>query len=89
VLQFNTHYGGYGSDGVHSTDRIANWIVKSNADLVSLKEIEVGDSWSKTQDEAVIYQNLQQQKTGLTWYMAYVNAHGTTGRRERRHAVGS
>jgi hypothetical protein len=43
---YNTHHGGWGSDGVYSPDRIADWIVKSNADLVSLNEIEV-DSWSK------------------------------------------
>jgi endonuclease/exonuclease/phosphatase family metal-dependent hydrolase len=78
VLQFNTHHGGWGSDGVYSTDRIANWIVNSNADLVSLNEIEKGDSWSKNLDQAVVYQSLLEQKTGLTWYMAYVNAHGAT-----------
>jgi endonuclease/exonuclease/phosphatase family metal-dependent hydrolase len=78
VLQFNTHHGGYGSDGVYSMDRIADWVVKSGADLVSLNEIEKGDSWSKNQDQAVLYQQLMEQKTGLTWYMAYVNAHGAT-----------
>ena len=78
VLQFNTHHGGYGSDGVYSMDRIADWMIKSNADLISLNEIEKGDSWSKNQDQAVLYQQLMEQRTGLTWYMAYVNAHGAT-----------
>ena len=40
VLQYNTHHGGWGSDGVYSPDRIATWIVKSDADIVSLNEIE-------------------------------------------------
>jgi endonuclease/exonuclease/phosphatase family metal-dependent hydrolase len=78
VLQYNTHHGGWGSDGVYSPDRIADWIVKSNADLVSLNEIEVKDSWSKNLDQSVIYRDLLQQKTGVTWYAVFVNAHGAT-----------
>jgi endonuclease/exonuclease/phosphatase family metal-dependent hydrolase len=78
VLQFNTHHGGYGSDGVYSMDRIADWMIKSEADLISLNEIEKGDSWSKNQDQAVLYQQLMERRTGITWYMAYVNAHGAT-----------
>ena len=78
VLQYNTHHGGWGSDGVYSPDRIADWIVKSNADLVSLNEIEVKDSWSKNLDQSVVYRDLLQQKTGVTWYTVFVNAHGAT-----------
>ena len=78
VLQYNTHHGGWGSDGVYSTDRIANWIVSSRADIVSLNEIEVRDSWSKNLDQSVIYRDLLQLKTGLTWYVIFVNAHGAT-----------
>jgi endonuclease/exonuclease/phosphatase family metal-dependent hydrolase len=78
VLQYNTHHGGYGSDGVYSMDRIADWMIKSNADLISLNEIEKGDSWSKNLDQAVLYQNLMEQRTQQTWYMAYVNAHSAT-----------
>jgi endonuclease/exonuclease/phosphatase family metal-dependent hydrolase len=78
VLQYNTHHGGWGSDGVYSPDRIANWIVSSRADVVSLNEIEVRDSWSKNLDQTVIYRDLLQQRTGLTWYVVFVNAHGAT-----------
>ncbi|MGH9141933.1 MAG: Ig-like domain-containing protein, partial [Vicinamibacterales bacterium] len=78
VLQYNTHHGGWGSDGVYSPDRITDWIVASAADLVSLNEIEQFDSWSKNQDQTAIYRNLLRQKTGLIWYMAYVNAIGAT-----------
>ncbi|MCU1384885.1 MAG: hypothetical protein JWL71_3582 [Acidobacteria bacterium] len=76
VLQFNTHHGGWGSDGVYSIDRIADWIVKSDADIVSLNEIEKGDSWSKNQDQAVLYRELMIRRTGQPWYMAYVNGVG-------------
>ena len=78
VLQFNTHHGGFGSDGAYSMDRIADWIVKSGADIVSLNEIEVGDSWSSNKDQTVIYQDLLQQKTGLIWYKVFVDANGSS-----------
>ena len=78
VLQYNTHHGGWGSDGVYSPDRIVDWIVTSNADVVSLNEIEMRDSWSKNLDQTVVYQNLLQQRTGVTWYKVFVNAHGAT-----------
>jgi len=78
VLQYNTHHGGYGTDDVYSTERIATWIVKTSPDVVSLQEIEVNDSWSKGQDQAVIYRDLLQQKTGMTWYMVYFNRSGAT-----------
>jgi endonuclease/exonuclease/phosphatase family metal-dependent hydrolase len=76
VLQYNTHHGGYGSDGVYSIERIVDWIVKSNAELVSLNEVEVNDSWSKGKDQTVIYQDLLQQKTNRTWYKVYFNRSG-------------
>jgi endonuclease/exonuclease/phosphatase family metal-dependent hydrolase len=80
VLQYNTHHGGWGSDGVYSPDRIVDWIVKSNADIVSLNEIEVRDSWSKNLDQTIVYQDLLQKRTGVTWFKVFVNAHGgTTG----------
>lgn len=80
VLNYNTHHGGYGTDNVYSTDRIADWVVKSKADVVSLQEIEVNDSWSLGKDQGAIYQALLQQKTGVAWYKVwYGRAGGTTG----------
>ena len=76
VLQYNTHHGGYGTDGVYSTNRIADWIVKTTADVVSLQEIEVNDSWSKGLDQGDIYQDLLRRKTGMTWYKVYFNRAG-------------
>jgi endonuclease/exonuclease/phosphatase family metal-dependent hydrolase len=55
-------------------------VVKTQADVVSLQEIEVNDSWSKGLDQGDIYQNLLQQKTGLTWYKVWFHrAGGTSG----------
>jgi len=78
VLQYNTHHGGYGSDGVYDMNRIVDWIVKANPDVISLNEIETFDSWSKNLDQSVLYKNLVEQRTGKTWYKVFVNAHGTT-----------
>jgi endonuclease/exonuclease/phosphatase family metal-dependent hydrolase len=83
VLQYNTHHGGYGTDGVYSTDRIADWVVKTSPDVVSLQEIEVNSSWSKGLDQGAIYQDLLQRKTGLTWYKVWFHrAGGTSGNGE-------
>ena len=78
VLQYNTHHGGWGTDGVYSPDRIVKWIVKANPDVVSLQEIEQNDSWSKGEDQKEIYQALLEKATGQTWYKVYQNRYGTT-----------
>jgi endonuclease/exonuclease/phosphatase family metal-dependent hydrolase len=82
VLQYNTHHGGWGTDGVYDPNRIVNWIVKANPDLVSLQEIEINTSWSKGADQTALYQSLLQQKTGVTWYKRWYSRYGsgaTTG----------
>jgi hypothetical protein len=78
VLNYNTHHGGYGTDGIYSTDRVAGWVVASKADLVSLQEIEVNDSWSQGKDQGAIYQTLLQQRTGVTWYKVWFGRAGAT-----------
>jgi endonuclease/exonuclease/phosphatase family metal-dependent hydrolase len=78
VLQYNTHHGGYGTDGVYDMNRIVDWIIKANPDVISLNEIETFDSWSKNLDQSVLYKNLLEQRTGITWYKVFVNAHGAT-----------
>jgi endonuclease/exonuclease/phosphatase family metal-dependent hydrolase len=79
VLQYNTHHGGWGTDGVYDPARVVAWIVKANPDLVALNEIEVGTSWSKGADQTTLYQTLLQNATGRTWYKAFItNYAGTT-----------
>jgi endonuclease/exonuclease/phosphatase family metal-dependent hydrolase len=78
VMQYNTHHGGWGTDGVYSPDRIVAWIVKLKADVVSLNEIEINDSWSKGFDQTVVYQQLLEKQTGVTWYKVYMNRFGAT-----------
>jgi endonuclease/exonuclease/phosphatase family metal-dependent hydrolase len=75
VLQWNIHHGGFGTDGVYDTNRIANWIVKMNADVVMLQEVEKYTYWGN-QDQPEVYKNLLQQKTGKTWYYVTAQEYG-------------
>ncbi|HTI38120.1 MAG TPA: endonuclease/exonuclease/phosphatase family protein [Vicinamibacterales bacterium] len=75
VLQWNTHHGGYGTDGVYSPDRLATWAAKFQPDIVMFNEIEKYTSWGN-QDQPEVYKNLLQQKTGRTWYYVFAQEFG-------------
>ena len=78
ILQYNTHHGGWGTDGVYSPDRIVAQILKANPDVVCMNEIEQGDSWSKNADQTAVYQTLLQNATHQTWYKVFMNHAGAT-----------
>ena len=67
VLQYNTHHGGYGTDGRYDTNRLATWIAKMTPDVVMLNEIEKYTGWGN-QNQPEVYKSLLQSKTGKTWY---------------------
>jgi len=75
VLQWNTHHGGYGTDNVYDTDRLATWIVRMNPDVVMLNEIERYTGWGN-QNQPEVYKALLQQKTGKTWYYTFAQEWG-------------
>jgi endonuclease/exonuclease/phosphatase family metal-dependent hydrolase len=75
VLQYNVHHGGIGTDGVYDPNRVADWIVKANPDIVSLVEIESQDSYDSGSGVAQ-YQAMLQQKTGVTWYALDIQDYG-------------
>ena len=75
LLQWNVHHGGYGTDGVYSTERIASWIVRMSPDVVTLNEIEKYTSWGN-EDQPEVYKNLLQAKTGKTWYYHFAQEWG-------------
>jgi endonuclease/exonuclease/phosphatase family metal-dependent hydrolase len=75
VLQWNTHHGGYGTDGVYSPDRIATWAATFNPDVVMFNEIEKYTSWGN-QNQPEVYKTLLQQKTGRTWYYVFAQEFG-------------
>jgi endonuclease/exonuclease/phosphatase family metal-dependent hydrolase len=77
VLQYNTHHGGWGTDGVYNPTRIVAWIAKTNPDIVSLNEIEVNTTWSKGADQTALYQTLLQNATGRTWYKVFMSREGS------------
>jgi endonuclease/exonuclease/phosphatase family metal-dependent hydrolase len=75
VLQWNTHHGGYGTDGVYSPDRLATWAASFGPDVVMFNEIERNDSWGN-QDQPEVYKSLLEQKTGKTWYYVFAQEFG-------------
>jgi endonuclease/exonuclease/phosphatase family metal-dependent hydrolase len=75
VLQYNTHHGGYGTDGRYDPNRLANWIVKMNPDVVLLNEIEKYTGWGN-QNQPEVYKSLLQSKTGKTWYYHFAQEYG-------------
>jgi endonuclease/exonuclease/phosphatase family metal-dependent hydrolase len=75
VLQWNTHHGGYGTDGRYDPNRLATWIVKMNPDVVLLNEIEKYTGWGN-QNQPEVYKNLLQSKTGKTWYYIFAQEYG-------------
>jgi endonuclease/exonuclease/phosphatase family metal-dependent hydrolase len=75
VLQWNTHHGGYRTDGVYDPDLIATWIVRMNPDIVSLNEIERYTGWGN-EDQPAHFAALLQAKTGRTWYYKFASVTG-------------
>jgi endonuclease/exonuclease/phosphatase family metal-dependent hydrolase len=75
VLQYNTHHGGYGTDGRYDTNRLATWIAKMTPDVVMLNEIEKYTGWGN-QNQPEVYKNLLQSKTGKTWYYIFAQEYG-------------
>jgi endonuclease/exonuclease/phosphatase family metal-dependent hydrolase len=77
VLHWNTHHGGYGTDGDYDPNRLANWIVKMNPDIISLNEIEYYTGWGN-ENQPARYAALLKSKTGRTWYYKFATATGAS-----------
>jgi endonuclease/exonuclease/phosphatase family metal-dependent hydrolase len=75
VLEYNVHHGGIGTDGKYDPNRIVDWIVKMNADVASLCEMESYDSYNNS-DGAALYKSLLEQKTGVAWYTWDIQDYG-------------
>jgi endonuclease/exonuclease/phosphatase family metal-dependent hydrolase/regulation of enolase protein 1 (concanavalin A-like superfamily) len=76
VLHWNTHHGGYGTDGKYDPDRLATWIAKENPDVVSLNEVEKKTGWGN-EDQPAKYKALLEAKTGHPWYMVWAQEYGS------------
>ena len=78
VLDWNTHYSGGGTDGVFDPDRVINWIVKFNPDIISLNEITRFANYDNKTDYSIYYRDQIQRKTGRTWYAYYRTGTGAS-----------
>ena len=76
VLHWNIHHG-IGTDGVYNINRIADWIVKTGANVVSLNEVEKYVGSYGNEDQPARFAAMLKSKTGKTWY--YNFAHRTGG----------
>ena len=76
VLHWNIHHG-VGTDGKYDISRIADWIVKTGAHVVSLNEVEKNVGGWGNEDQPARFASLLKSKTGKTWY--YHFAHRTGG----------
>jgi endonuclease/exonuclease/phosphatase family metal-dependent hydrolase len=76
VLHWNIHHG-LGTDGKYNITRIADWIVKTGANVVSLNEVEKNVGGYGNEDQPARFASMLKSKTGKTWY--YNFAHRTGG----------
>jgi endonuclease/exonuclease/phosphatase family metal-dependent hydrolase len=72
VLQWNTHHGGIGTDGIYDPDRLVKKAASFKPDVASFNEIE-----HYTIDQPALYASLMKKYTGQTWYYRYTSGTGT------------
>src|SRR5205823_3115346 len=75
VLQWNTHHGGVGTDGVWDPYRLMKKAASFRPDVVSFNEVERYTGWGNV-DGPVLMANLMKQYTGQTWYYKFSTATG-------------
>jgi len=76
VMDWNIHHG-VGTDGGYNISRIADWIVKTGANVVSLNEVEKYTGWGN-EDQPARFASLLKSKTGKTWYYKFAERDGNT-----------
>ncbi len=86
VLTYNTHHGGYGTDGRYDPNRLANWMVKMTPDVILLTEIEKFTGWGN-EDQPARYKALMEAKTGKTWYSLFVQEYGAWTSNGKGHLI--
>ena len=76
VLDWNIHHG-VGTDGDYDINRIADWIAKTGANVVSLNEVEKYTGWGN-EDQPARFASLLKSKTKKTWYYNFAQRDGGT-----------
>ncbi len=76
VLSWNIGKNGWGTDGRYDPNRVADWVVKMNPDVIAFQELERWNSYSQGEDGLAVYKSLLEKKTGRTWYVYGIQAYG-------------
>ena len=76
MLDWNIHHG-VGTDGDYDINRIADWIAKTGANVVSLNEVEKYTGWGD-EDQPARFASLLKSKTGKTWHYNFAQRDGNT-----------
>ena len=58
---------GVGTDGMYDINRLAAWMARTGANVVSLNEVERYTGWGN-EDQPARFASLLRSKTGRTWY---------------------
>jgi endonuclease/exonuclease/phosphatase family metal-dependent hydrolase len=74
VVDWNIHHG-VGTDGDYDIERIADWIAKTGANVVSLNEVERYTGWGN-EDQPARFASLLKSKTRKTWYYNFAQRDG-------------
>jgi endonuclease/exonuclease/phosphatase family metal-dependent hydrolase len=75
VLDWNSHHGGVGTDGVLDADRFMKKAASFKPDVVSLNEVERYTGWGNY-DGPKVMADLMKKYTGQTWYYKFSTATG-------------
>jgi endonuclease/exonuclease/phosphatase family metal-dependent hydrolase len=86
VLQYNTHHGGYGTDGRYDPNRLATWMAMMTPDIIMLNEVEKFTGWGN-EDQPARYKALMEAKTGRTWYMVFAQEYGAWTSNGKGHLI--
>jgi endonuclease/exonuclease/phosphatase family metal-dependent hydrolase len=77
VMDWNIHHG-IGTDGRYDINRIADWIVRTGANVVSLNEVEKYVGGYGNEDQPARFASMLRSKTGKTWYYKFAQRDGNT-----------
>ena len=80
VLQWNSQYGGVGTDGKADVDRFIRKAASFKADIISFNEVERYTSYANYDGPAKMAA-LMKQYTGRTWYYKFTTASGAANGR--------
>jgi endonuclease/exonuclease/phosphatase family metal-dependent hydrolase len=86
VLQYNTHHGGYGTDGRYDPNRLATWMAVMTPDIIMLNEVEKFTGWGN-EDQPARYKALMEAKTGRTWYTLFAQEYGAWTSNGKGHLI--